>query len=306
MEQTKVNESLSMECTLCPRDCHADRLHGNFGYCGQSWEIKAARAALHMWEEPCISGESGSGTVFFSGCPLRCVFCQNHNIALGKAGATITKERLVEIFFELKEKGANNINLVTPTHFIPQIREALLLAKKQGLNIPIVYNTGSYECVKSLQMLEGIVDIYLPDFKYWGKDLAKKYSNAEDYRERASAAIAEMLRQTGAPVMDEATGLMKKGVIVRHLVLPGQVEDSKKILKYLYETYKDDIYISILNQFTPVGDMSSYPELTRTLTAEEYDEVVDYAIDLGVEYGFIQEQGTASESFIPEFDLEGI
>ena len=306
MEQTKVNESLSMECTLCPRDCHADRLHGNFGYCGQSWEIKAARAALHMWEEPCISGESGSGTVFFSGCPLRCVFCQNHNIALGKAGATITKERLVEIFFELKEKGANNINLVTPTHFIPQIREALLLAKKQGLNIPIVYNTGSYECVKSLQMLEGIVDIYLPDFKYWGKDLAKKYSNAEDYREHASAAIAEMLRQTGAPVMDEATGLMKKGVIVRHLVLPGQVEDSKKILKYLYETYKDDIYISIMNQFTPVGDMSSYPELTRTLTAEEYDEVVDYAIDLGVEYGFIQEQGTASESFIPEFDLEGM
>ena len=306
MEQTNANYNIATECTLCPRNCHADRLHGKFGYCGQGWEIKAARAALHMWEEPCISGESGSGTVFFSGCPLRCVFCQNHNIAIGKAGAVITKERLVEIFFELKEQGANNINLVTPTHFIPQIREALAAANKQGLNIPVVYNTGSYENVDSLKMLEGFVDIYLPDFKYWDKDIAKRYANAEDYRIYASAAIEEMVRQTGEPVFDEASGLMKKGVIVRHLVLPGYVEDSKKIIRYLYETYGNRIYISIMNQFTPVGDMSSYPELTRTLTREEYDQVVDYAIDLGVENGFIQEEGTASESFIPEFDLQGI
>ena len=306
MEQVKVSDNLATECTLCPRNCHADRLHGKFGYCGQRWEIKAARAALHMWEEPCISGDSGSGTVFFSGCPLKCVFCQNHNIAIGKAGAEITKERLVEIFFELKNQGANNINLVTPTHFIPQICEALAMASEQGLHLPIVYNTGSYECVKSLRMLEGIVDIYLPDFKYFGKDLAKRYSNAEDYRIHASAAIEEMVRQTGEAVMDETTGLMKKGVIVRHLVLPGCVEDSKKIIRYLYETYGNSIYISIMNQFTPVGDMSRYPELTKTLTREEYDQVVDYAIELGVENGFIQEEGTASESFIPEFDLQGI
>lgn len=300
------SNSFAQDCTLCPRNCHADRLHGNFGYCGQGWEIKAARAALHMWEEPCISGESGSGTVFFSGCPLRCVFCQNHNIAIGKAGAIISKERLVEIFFELKKQGANNINLVTPTHFIPQIREALVSAKDQGLNIPIVYNTGSYEYPESLKMLEGLVDIYLPDFKYWDETLAKKYSNAKDYSLHARAAIEEMVRQTGEPVLEEGTGLMKRGVIVRHLVLPGAVEDSKRIIRYLYETYGDKIYISIMNQFTPVGDMSSYPELTRTLSKREYEQVVDYAINLGVENGFVQEDGTAVESFIPEFDLSGI
>lgn len=299
-------QSYLEQCTLCPRNCRADRLHGKTGYCGQTAEMKAARAALHMWEEPCISGETGSGTVFFSGCQLGCVFCQNHNIALGKTGQTITNERLVEIFFELKAKGANNINLVTPTHFVPQIAQALREADRQGLALPIVYNTSSYENVDTLRILEGLVDIYLPDFKYYDESISKRYANASDYADQAKKAIAEMVRQAGNPVFDEETGLMKKGVIVRHLVLPGQAEDSKKIIRYLYETYGDAIYISIMNQYTPVNELTKFPELNRTLTEAEYDEVVDYAISLGVENGFIQEGETAQESFIPEFDLEGI
>lgn len=282
--------------------------------------IRVARAALHMWEEPVISGTRGSGTVFFSGCPLRCVFCQNHQIAIGNVGKEISVERLVEIFFELKEQGANNINLVTPSHYVPQLVRALEQAKNQRLDIPIVYNTGSYETVESLKMLDGLIDIYLPDCKYYAPEISVRYARAEDYFETADKAIEEMVRQTGAPVFvresDAHTqvsdwemyedALMRRGVIVRHLLLPGCVEDSKNIIKYLYEKFGNQIFISIMNQYTPLKNAENYPELMRKVTEEEYDEIVDYAIDLGVEQGFIQEGDTAEESFIPEFDCNGI
>ena len=294
------------DCTLCPRNCHVNRLEGKRGYCGQTAQLTAARAALHMWEEPCICGNEGSGTVFFSGCSLRCVFCQNHNIAIGRSGRTISTERLSEIFLELQAKGANNINLVTPTHFVPQIREALQSARQQGLTLPIVYNTSSYEHADTLKMLEGLVDIYLPDLKYMSSELSLAYSNAPDYFEHASKAIAEMFRQTGRPLFCSDTGLMEKGVIVRHLILPGQVKDSKKIIRYLHETYGNDIYLSIMNQYTPLPHVEHIPELNRRVTDEEYSRVIDFALRLGVENGFLQEGEAADESFIPEFDGEGI
>ena len=295
-------------CTLCPRNCAIDRESGGRGICGQTTQLKVARAALHFWEEPCISGTKGSGAVFFSGCALHCVFCQNETIANGTAGKTISEERLSEIFLELMEKGANNINLVTPGHFAPQIIRALERAKNQGMKLPVVYNTSSYENVDTIKMLEGMVDIYLPDFKYIDPALSRKYSHAPDYSTVAKKALAEMVRQTGPAVFesDEEDALMQSGTIVRHLLLPGCIKDSKAVIRYLYETYKDSIYISIMNQFTPLSGIRAYPELNRRITAEEYDEVVDYAIDLGVENGFIQEGDTAKESFIPAFDCEGV
>ena len=294
------------DCVLCPRACHVNRLAGQTGYCGQTAELMAARASLHYWEEPCISGTSGSGTVFFSGCNLRCVFCQNHNIALGKAGRVITPKHLVEIFLNLQEQGANNINLVTPTHFLPQIAIALEQAKYQGLHLPIVYNTGSYESVDALRHLEGLVDIYLPDLKYLSAELSAAYSHAPDYFEIACAAIAEMYRQAGDPVIDPDTGLMQRGMIVRHLLLPGQTKDSKKILRYLHETYGDHIYISIMNQYTPLSQVAGIEALNRTVTQQEYDRVLRFAERIGIERGFRQEGSAASESFIPEFDERGL
>ena len=292
-------------CHLCPRACGVNRNEGQLGFCQMTSDLKAARAALHMWEEPCISGEEGSGTVFFSGCTMRCVFCQNHNIAVGSAGKILTVERLTEIFLELQEKKANNINLVTPTHYVPHIREALIQAKRKGLTIPIVYNTSGYEKVETLRLLDGLVDIYLPDFKYYSPLPAKKYSKAGNYFEVARAALVEMYRQVGEPKFDEKDR-MKKGIIVRHLILPGLLDDSKKIIKYLYETYHNSIYISIMNQYTPLPWVSDFSELTRRITEKEYEKIIDFAINLGVENGFIQEGETASESFIPEFDNEGI
>ena len=294
------------DCVLCPRACHVNRLAGQTGYCGQTAELMAARASLHYWEEPCISGTSGSGTVFFSGCNLRCVFCQNHNIALGKAGRVITAKHLVEIFLNLQEQGANNINLVTPTHFLPQIVIALEQAKCQGLHLPIVYNTGSYESVDALRHLEGLVDIYLPDLKYLSAELSAAYSHAPNYYEAACTAIAEMYRQVGDPVIAPDTGLMQRGVIVRHLLLPGQTKDSKKILRYLHETYGDHIYISIMNQYTPLSQVADIEALNRTVTPEEYDRVLRFAKRIGIEQGFRQEGSAASESFIPEFDERGL
>lgn len=296
------------KCTLCPRSCLVDRTKGERGICGQSDKLKVARAALHYWEEPCISGKEGSGTVFFSGCALHCVFCQNANIANGTAGKEISIERLAEIFLELQEKKANNINLVTPGHFVPQMVMALQAAKNQGLVIPVVYNTSSYECVDTIKKLEGLVDIYLPDFKYMDTGLSAKYSHATDYSEVAKKAVAEMVRQTGEAVFlhNDEDDLISRGTIVRHLLLPGCVEDSKAVIRYLYETYGNRIYISIMNQFTPLPGVKKYPELNRRVTEEEYEEVVDYAISLGVENGFIQEGETAEESFIPEFDGEGV
>lgn len=335
-------------CMLCPRECSVNRKKGEMGVCGQTAAIKAVRAALHMWEEPCISGQNGSGTVFFSGCNLGCIFCQNHNIATGKAGIEISIERLAEIFLELQEKGANNINLVTAGHFVPQVVEALKLAKQQGLYLPIVYNTSSYEKVETLRLLEGYVDIYLPDLKYVDSAISSRYSHAADYFTCASAAIAEMVRQVGEPefVFERAAGkegssaefpadekkkiseqqnnmifdaaeyqerseageslLMRKGVIVRHLVMPDCVEDSKRVISYLLKTYGGQIFISIMNQYTPLPQCREYPELSRRVTEAEYDAVVDYAIELGIENGFIQEGDVAEESFIPEFDGEGI
>lgn len=293
-----------MKCDLCPRKCLVDRKKGEKGICGQTENLKVARAALHFWEEPCISGDAGSGAVFFSGCPLHCVFCQNENIANGTVGKEISVERLAEIFLELQEKGANNINLVTPGHFVPQITKALDLAKQEGLKLPIVYNTSSYETVETIKRLEGYVDIYLPDFKYMSPGLSKKYSHAPDYAEVAKAAIAEMVRQTGKAVFvnGDEDNLILRGTIVRHLTLPGCMADSMQILKYLHETYGDMIYISIMNQFTPLSNLEKYPELNRRITDEEYETLVDYAIEIGIENGFIQEGDTAEESFIPAFD----
>lgn len=302
---------MEMGCNLCPRNCLVDRENGKTGYCGQTDKIYVARAALHMWEEPCVSGKEGSGTVFFCGCPLRCVFCQNHIIALGKekSGEKIGKEidifRLKEIFLELQEKRANNINLVTGTHYIPQIAEALRMAKKEGLIIPIVYNTSGYEKVESIRLLEGLVDVYLPDMKYVSKELSKEYSNAADYFEVASKALEEMVRQAGEPVFD-TRGYIRKGVIVRHLVLPGSTKDSKAVLEYLWNTYGNKIYISIMNQYTPMEQIKNHPLLSRKVTKREYQKVIDYALSLGWENGFIQEGETAKESFIPNFYGEGV
>lgn len=293
------------DCTLCPRECHVDRAAGQVGYCGMPDEIYAARAALHMWEEPCISGREGSGTVFFSGCPLRCIYCQNREIALGKAGKPILPERLSDIFFELKEKGANNINLVTPTHYVHHIAAAVQMARGRGFDLPFVYNTGNYEKVQTLKRLEGYIEVYLPDCKYYSDELALQYSNAPHYFETAVRGIEEMLRQVGAPRFD-GRGMMTKGIIVRHLLLPGHTQDSKNIIKRLYGLFGDDIYISIMNQYTPMRALKNHPKLCRTVTKREYDSVVDYAIELGVTNGFIQEEGTSQESFIPPFDYEGI
>lgn len=295
-----------MECRLCPRKCGVNRRGGQKGYCGETEELVVARAALHMWEETCISGKEGSGAVFFSGCSMGCVFCQNYSIAGARVGKSICVERLAEIFLELQEQGANNINLVTPTHYVLQIIEALELARGEGLRLPVVYNTSGYEKVETLRLLRGYVDIYLPDFKYMDGNLAKEYSHAADYPEYAKAAVEEMVDQTGSPVFDEETGLMKRGVIVRHLVLPGHVKNSKAVVRYLYETYGNRIMLSIMNQYTPMPQVKDDPLLGRKVTRREYDRVVDYALELGVECGFIQEGEAATESFIPEFDGEGV
>ncbi|HCO19012.1 radical SAM protein [Gudongella oleilytica] len=292
-------------CMICPRSCGVNRNIGEKGYCGETDKIRIARAALHFWEEPCISGDTGSGTVFFTGCNLGCVYCQNYDIAHEGRGKEVTIERLSEIYLELEDKGAANINLVTPTHFSPQIKQAIIRSKSKGLNIPIVYNTSSYETVESLRDLAGVVDIYLSDFKYFDGLLAKKYSNAPDYPEIASKAFDEMISQQPELVFND-NGILLSGVIARHLVLPGQQEDSKKILEYLYLRYGDSILISIMNQFTPSAPLISWPEINRVLDDEEYQQVIDYALELGISNGYIQEGETAKESFIPPFDNEGV
>ena len=323
-----------MRCNLCPRKCNVKRDQGEAGFCKSPWKIQAARASLHMWEEPVISGIFGSGTVFFSGCNLGCVFCQNEEIANASVAKEITTERLCEIFLNLQEKGAHNINLVTAAHYVPQLVPALRTAKENGLLIPVVYNSSGYESVKTLRLLDGLVDIYMPDFKYYAAEVAGRYSDAEDYFIVAKDALSEMYRQVGSPVFeeidakalriyaeekriqttdyytvydpDEETLLMKKGLLVRHLLMPGQKEDSKQVLKYLIDNYGENIYISIMNQYTPCNELRGFPELLRRVTEEEYEEVIDYAISCGIENGFIQEGDTAMESFIPAFDYEGL
>lgn len=292
-------------CLLCPRKCGINRSTGQTGVCGVSSEIKVARAALHYWEEPCISGKRGSGAVFFSGCSLHCVFCQNREISDGKEGKVISKERLSDIFMELADKGANNINLVTPGQYIPDIVWAVNDAKSRGMKLPIIYNTSGYENVTELKLLEGIVDVYLPDFKYMDSTLSARYSRAKDYPSVAKQALSEMVRQQPDVVIDDATGLIQKGVIVRQLLLPGHVNDAKAVLKYLYDTYHDHVYISMMSQFTPIA-LKDYPEINRTVTGREYERLVDYALEIGITNAFIQEGDVAKDSFIPAFDCEGV
>ena len=292
-------------CLLCQRKCGINRRTGQTGVCGVSSEIKVARAALHYWEEPCISGKRGSGAVFFSGCSLHCVFCQNREISDGKAGKLISKERLSDIFMELADKGANNINLVTPGQYIPDIVWAVNDAKSRGMKLPIIYNTSGYENVTELKLLEGIVDVYLPDFKYMDSTLSARYSRAKDYPSVAKKALSEMVRQQPDVVIDDATGLIQKGVIVRQLLLPGHVNDAKAVLKYLYDTYHDHVYISMMSQFTPIA-LKDYPEINRTVTKREYERLVNYALEIGITNAFIQEGDVAKDSFIPAFDCEGV
>lgn len=292
-------------CLLCPRKCGINRRTGQTGVCGVSSEIKVARAALHYWEEPCISGKRGSGAVFFSGCSLHCVFCQNREISDGKEGKVISKERLSDIFMELAGKGANNINLVTPGQYIPDIVWAVNDAKSRGMKLPIIYNTSGYENVTELKLLEGIVDVYLPDFKYMDSTLSAMYSRAKDYPSVAKQALSEMVRQQPDVVIDDATGLIQKGVIVRQLLLPGHVNDAKAVLKYLYDTYHDHVYISMMSQFTPIA-LKDYPEINRTVTRREYERLVDYALEIGITNAFIQDGDVAKDSFIPAFDCEGV
>lgn len=295
-------EKLLDKCSLCPRRCNVNRNKNELGYCKAGRKIKIGGYHLHMWEEPILTGEKGSGTIFFSYCNLGCIYCQNYDISINHKGEEIEVERFSDICLELQNMGASNINLVTPTHYIPLIKEGLLLAKKKGLSIPIVYNSSGYENVESLKLLEGLIDIYLPDFKYFYNELGK-YSKINNYFEMTSNALKEMYRQVGNIKIEN--DILKKGIIVRHLVLPGHIDDSKKIIKYLYDNYKDDIILSIMNQYTPVKKLE-YSELNRKVTKEEYDELIDYAYDIGVRNCFTQEEESQSESFIPNFKGDSI
>lgn len=296
----KFKEQMLKECNICPRNCKVNRLLGERGYCNTGVKIKVAKAYLHQWEEPCISGSNGSGTVFFSNCNLRCVFCQNHVISHDGVGQEISIEKLSEIFLNLEKKGAHNINLVTATSYTPQVIEAVDIAKEAGLCIPVVYNTNSYENVDTIKALDGRIDVYLPDLKYYDDKYAIKYSKAPDYFKYATKAIEEMVLQVGKPVFDQ-DGILKKGVIIRHLMLPGLLFDSKKIIEYIYRTFGDSVYISIMNQYTPMHEANKYEEINRTLKKEYYDRFIDYCYDLGIRNAFIQEEGSSSEEFVPDF-----
>lgn len=309
--------SVLASCNLCPRNCRVDRLSGGRGACGMDSQIVVARAALHFWEEPCISGTRGSGTVFFAGCGLRCCFCQNEPISRGHAGKAIFAERLCQIFFELKEQGAHNINLVTPTHYIPQIAIALQMAKNKGLNLPVICNSSGYENVEALKIWDGLIDIYLPDLKFHSSKLSKCLCGAPDYFEKASLSLAEMYRQVGPPVFDN-DGILQKGMIVRHLMLPGHLFDTKKILEYLTSTYENQIYISLMNQYTPPAATASAASHSspvqpaasaapdHPLSEKHYEAMIQFLVDQNQEHAYIQDSGTDSESFIPPFDLTGI
>lgn len=291
-------------CNLCPRECGADR-HTQPGFCQCGRQIKAARAALHFWEEPCISGSKGSGTVFFSGCTLRCCYCQNSKISLEPFGKEISPSRLAEIFLELQAKGAHNINLVTATPYILPVMQALDLAKP-ALHIPIVYNCGGYERLETIRALKGYVDIFLPDFKYYSGALSQRYSGAADYFQVTAAAVEEMVTQTDGLVFDEC-GIMQKGVIIRHLVLPGSRKDSFKVLQWLSSHLpREKFLLSLMSQYTPARKIPPYKDLNRRVTTFEYQSVVKEAIRLGLTHGFMQEHSSAKEEYTPPFDLMGI
>ena len=287
------------ECNLCPRNCRINR-YKQLGACGANEKLKIAYYSLHLWEEPIISGKNGSGTIFFSNCNLKCIYCQNRKISTGGYGKEIDSNKLKEIMLSLQNDNAHNINLVTPTHYVPQILEVLKEIKNKELTIPVVYNTSSYENVSTIDMLDGMVDIYLADFKYFDDDLGVKYSNCKNYFIYASLAIDRMYRQVGNFVIEN--DLMKRGLIVRILVLPGHVDDAIKIIDYLYAKYGNNIILSIMNQYTPIGCLD-FDNLNRKITIEEYNKVIDYALKLGVEFAFIQDGETQNESFIPDFDI---
>lgn len=289
------------ECNLCPRNCCVNRNCGEVGYCGAPNEITIAKYYLHQWEEPCITGKNGSGTIFFTYCNLGCIFCQNYKISTLNYGKKISVNEFADICLELQDRGATNINLVTPTHFVPLIIDGIKLAKNRGLSIPIVYNSSGYESVDTIRMLDGTIDVYLPDLKYYSDEYAVKYSKCNNYFKYASGAILEMFKQKGSCKFDN-NGNILSGVIVRHLLLPDMEDDSKKILKYLYDTFENKIYISIMNQYTPINKYK-YEELNNKIMDKIYDDVIDYAWDIGIRNAFIQENGTQSESFIPEFDI---
>ena len=297
--------NLLENCLLCNRKCGVNRLKGELGVCSAGDSVKIARAALHLWEEPPISGENGSGTVFFSHCNFKCVFCQNHEISQNYNGATISIERLSDIFLELQEKGANNINLVTPTHYVPQIIEALDISKAKGLNLPILYNTNGYDSLDTIKYLDGYIDVYLPDFKYFNNKYAIKYSKVNDYKDNLIPVLKEMVRQTGSPKFDD-NGLITKGVIIRHLMLPGLLFDSKKVIDTIYKTFGNQVYISIMNQYTPMFKACEYPEINKRLNSKHYESLINYASEIGVINGFIQDSEASSTDFVPSFNLEGV
>lgn len=288
-----------MKCNLCPRRCNADRLNSN-GFCKAGSTVKLGLVSLHRWEEPCLVGERGAGTIFFSNCTMRCVFCQNHHISADGFGFDVTIERLAEIFIEQQARGAANIELVTPTHYTDQIIEALSVAKSDGLTLPIVWNSNGYELPSTVERLKNYVDIWLPDLKYFDDQFAVEYSNAPHYFEHASKAIEAMFDQVGAPVFDGDQ--MKRGLIVRHLILPNHRRDSMKIIDWLYQTFGDRIYISLMRQYTPMFRAERYKKINRRLTTFEYQSVVDRAIDIGIKNCFVQTSGSASTEFVPDFD----
>ena len=300
----KMNKALS-HCQVCPRNCGADRTAGQFGFCRAPYLPKVALVSRHDWEEPPISGTKGSGTVFFSHCNLGCVFCQNHDISQDGFGQEISIERLAEIFLEQQTRGFHNVNLVSAAQFIPQVAKALKLAKKKGLSIPIVYNSNGYESITGLKMLEGLVDIYLPDFKYWNDNLGLEYSRCPHYRETAAAAILEMREQVGPDILD-GNGIMQKGIILRHLVLPGQYKDSMKILDWIKESLGENTFVSLMSQYTPMYQAKEIKALSRKLTTFEYEKVVDHFFEIGLKNGFMQKRSSATSEYTPAFDLSGV
>lgn len=303
MNNFDTTNNIYSSCTLCPRQCRTDR-SVRPGRCGANNKIKLARAALHFWEEPCISGERGSGTVFFSGCPLGCVYCQNRNIASCRDGVEISRDRLVEIFFELDKKGAHNINLVTPDCYIPDVADAIRDAKAAGFTLPFICNCSGYHTLEAIDMLGELIDVWLPDFKYVSREYGAKYSNAPDYVDMAKSAIDRMFKLRPECIFD-GNGMIRKGVIIRHMMLPEGLSESKSAVKYLYNRYGDAVWLSIMSQYTPFGTLP-YPELYKKVTEKEYDALIDFAIDLGIENAFTQEGEAAEESFIPEFNCEGV
>jgi len=291
-------------CHLCPRNCGVNRVKGEMGYCRAGYSVKVAKAMLHQWEEPCISCGGGSGAVFFSNCNLSCVFCQNSPISQEGFGKEITIERLAEIYLELQDRGASNINLVSASHYIPQVMESLKIAKAKGLKLPVILNTNGYEKVETLKLLEGLIDIYLPDIKYYDSKSCQKYSKAVDYFKYASKAVLEMYRQVGSPRFEGER--IVKGLIIRHLLLPGQLSQSKKIMDWIAENLPNTVYISLMSQYVPMYKAPNYPEINKRVSEKSYEWLVDYCLSLGLENGFIQEESSAQALYTPDFNLDGV